>query len=63
MSNGSEPADADFADDEMFEPPPNWWEDPQLWQDGKVWTWPKLRAAYSALQMARLKVIELEWVK
>lgn len=51
------------AEDFDFEPPPNWWADPQLWQDGEVWTWPRLRAAYSALQMARLKVIELEWVK
>lgn len=51
------------AEDFGFEPPPNWWEDAALWQDGKVWTWPRLRAAYPDLRMARLKITELEWVK
>jgi hypothetical protein len=51
------------AEDFDFAPPERWWEDPSLWQDGKVWTWPRLRAAYPDLQMARLKVTQLQWVK
>jgi hypothetical protein len=46
-----------------FEPPSNWWRDEALWQDAKMWTWPRIRAAYPDLRMARLKVTELEWVK
>jgi len=46
-----------------FEPPPSWWENPSLWKDGKVWTWPRIRATYPDLKLARLKVTQLQWVK
>jgi hypothetical protein len=51
------------AEDFDFAPPKGWWEDSGMWQDGKVWTWERLRAAYPDLQMARLKVKGLQWVK